>query len=230
VPPAAPAHYSAPMAASPRAFILRQTRLRPVPGLDAIRLHLADEILPLWHAVQLETGDPDTALPYWAFAWGGGLAVARYLGEHPEAVADRRVLDLGSGSGLVAIAAMRAGASAVVACDIDPFAVAAIPLNARANGVRLDVIRRDLLDEAPPDVDIVVAADTWYDAALAGRVLPWLRRAQAAGIDVLVGDPGRADLPTDALVELAVYEVRTTTDMEDLRLTRGRVYRLGADA
>src|SRR6476646_1897977 len=121
------------MAASPRAFILRQTRLRPVPGLDAIRLHLADEILPLWHAVQLETGDPDTPLPYWAFAWGGGLAMARYLGEHPEA-----------------IAAVQAGASEAVACDIDPIAVAAIPLNARANGVRLDVIRHDVLDEEPP--------------------------------------------------------------------------------
>ncbi len=222
--------YSAPMAASSRAFILRQTRLRPVPGLEAIRLYLADEILPLWHAVQLETRDPDTALPYWAFAWGGGLAMARYLGEHPEAVADRRVLDLGSGSGLAAIAAMRAGARSVVACDIDPLAVAAIPLNARANGVRLDVIRHDLLDEAPPDdIDVILAADTWYEAGLARRVLPWLRRAQAAGIDVLVGDPGRADLPTAALVELAVYDVRTTTDMEDLRLRRGRVYRLSED-
>jgi predicted nicotinamide N-methyase len=181
--------------------------------------------------VQLETGDPDTPVPYWAFAWGGGLAVARYLGEHPEAVADRRILDLGSGSGLGAIAAMRAGASGAVACDIDPFAVAAITLNAKANGVRLDVIRRDLLDgEAPRDVEVILAADTWYEAGLAGRVLPWLRQAQAAGIDVLVGDPGRADLPIDALVELAVYDVRTTTDMEDLRLTRGRVYRLRADA
>ena len=218
------------MAASSRSFILRQTRLRPVPGLEAIRLHLADEVLPLWHAVQLETGDPDTALPYWAFAWGGGQAVARYLGEHPEAVADRRVLDLGSGSGLAAIAAAQAGASEVVACDIDPFAAAAIPLNARANGVRLDVSRHDLLDEEPPEVEVVIAADTWYEPGLARRVLPWLRRAQATGIDVLVGDPGRADLPTDALVELAVYEVRTTTDMEDLRLTRGRVYRLRGDA
>ena len=107
-----------------------------------------------------ETGDPDTPLPYWAFAWGGGLAMARYLGQHPEAAADRRVLDLGAGSGLAAIAAMRAGASSAVACDIDPFAVAAIPLNARANGVRLDATRRDLLDEGPPpDIDLILAAD-----------------------------------------------------------------------
>src|SRR6478672_11385788 len=103
------------MTRSPRAFVLRQTRLRPVPGLEAIRLHLADEVLPLWHAVQVETGDPDAALPYWAFAWGGGLAIARYLREHPEAVAGRRVFDLASGSGLVAIAALNAGASTVTA-------------------------------------------------------------------------------------------------------------------
>ena len=161
------------MAASSRAFILRETRLRPVPGVDGVRLHLADEILPLWRAVQLETGDPDTPLPYWAFAWGGGLAMARYLGEHPEAVADRRVLDLGSGSGLAAIAAMRAGSSATVACDIDPLAVAAIPLNARANGVRLDVVRHDLLDdEPPPDVDVILATDNWYETGLARHVLP----------------------------------------------------------
>src|SRR6187200_2927131 len=121
------------MAASPRAFVLRHTRLRPVPGLDELRLQLADEVLEVWHAVQIETGDPDAALPYWAFAWGGGLAIAHYLRDHPEVVAGRRVFDLASGSGLCAIAAMRAGAATVTATDIDPFALAAIELNARAN-------------------------------------------------------------------------------------------------
>ena len=214
------------MASSPRAFVLRHTRLRPVPGLEEIRLHLADEVLPLWHAVQVETADPDAPLPYWAFAWAGGLALGRYLREHPEAVAGRRVFDLGSGSGLVAIAAMRAGATAVVACDIDPFAAAAIELNAHANGVRIAVVRRDVLDEDPPDVDVVVAGDTWYEAGLAERVLPWLRRARARGIDVLVGDPGRRYLPTADLSELATYPVRTTTELEDLELKQGRVYAL----
>jgi predicted nicotinamide N-methyase len=214
------------MVASPRAFVLRSTRLRPVPGLEAISLHLADEVLPLWHAVQVETRDPDAALPYWAFAWAGGLAIGRYLHDHPEAVADRRVLDLAAGSGLCAIAAMNAGASAATGADIDRFAAAAIELNARANGRRIGVARRDVLDDAAPDVDVILAGDCWYDAGLAERVLPWLRRARDRGIDVLVGDPGRRYLPTDALVELATYDVRTTTELEDLALKQGRVYRL----
>lgn len=212
------------MAASPRAFILRHTRLRSVRGLEEIQLHLADDVLLLWHAVQIETHDPDAALPYWAFAWAGGLAIGRYLGEHPEAVAGRRVFDLGSGSGLCAIAALRAGASTATGADIDPFAVASIELNAHANGGRVTAVRRDVLDEEPPDVDVVLAGDCWYDARLAERVLPWLRRARARGIDVLLGDPGRRYLPTDELVELARYEVRTTTELEDLDLKDARVY------
>lgn len=212
------------MAASPRAFILRHTRLRPIPGLEEIRLHLADEVLSLWRAVQLETKDPEAALPYWAFAWAGGLAVASYLREHPESVAGRRVLDLASGSGLCAIAAMRAGATAVTGVDIDEFAAAAIGLNARANRCRVAAVRRDVLDEEPPDADIILAGDCWYDATLAGRVLPWLRRARERGIDVLVGDPGRPYLPTADLVELASYDVRTTTELEDLELKRGLVF------
>ncbi len=214
------------MAASPRAFILRHTRLRPVPGLEEIRLHLADEALPLWRAVQVEKDDLDTPVPYWAFAWGGGLAIGRYLRDHPEAVAGRRVFDLASGSGLDAIASMHAGAFEATGADIDPFAVAAITLNARANGRRVGTVRRDVLDDEPPDVDIVLAGDCWYEGTLAERVLPWLVRARERGIDVLVGDPGRRYLPTDELVELASYEVRTTTELEDLELKRGAVYAL----
>ena len=215
------------MAASRRAFVLRHTRLRPVPGLEEVRLHLADEVLPLWHAVQVETGDPDAPLPYWAFAWGGGLAIGRYLQDHPEAVAGRRVFDLASGSGLCAIAVLQAGAATVTGADIDTFAAASIELNARANGRRVAVVRHDVLDdEEPPDVDVILAGDCWYDASLAERVMPWLRRAQAHGIDVLLGDPGRRYLPTDELDELAAYEVRTTTELEDLDLKQGRVYTL----
>jgi predicted nicotinamide N-methyase len=214
------------MVASPRAFVVRHTRLGPVPGLEEIRLHLAAEVLPLWHAVQVETDDPDAPLPYWAFAWAGGLAIARYLREHPEAVAGRRVFDLASGSGLCAIAAMHAGASSATGADLDAFAAAAIELNARANGHRVAVVRRDVLDEDLPEADIVLAGDCWYDAGLAQRVLPWLQRARAGGIDVLVGDPGRRYLPTEALVELASYEVRTTTELEDLDQKQGRVFSL----
>jgi predicted nicotinamide N-methyase len=214
------------MAASHRAFVLRHTRLRAVPGLEEIRLHLADDVLPLWRASQIETDDPDATVPYWAFAWAGGLAIGRYLRENPEAVAGLRVFDLAFGSGLCAIAAMHAGAAEATGADIDAFACAAIELNSRANHCRVDVVRRDVLDEGPPEVDVILAGDCWYDAGLAARVLPWLRRAHDRGIDVLVGDPGRRYLPTGELVELASYAVRTTTELDDLDLKAGKVYRM----
>ncbi len=216
------------MADSPRAFVLRNTRLRAVPGLPEIRLHLADEVLPLWRAVQLQTKDPDAALPYWAFAWAGGLALCRYLREHPEVVAGRRVFDFASGSGLCAIAALQAGASEVAGADIDAFAAAAIELNARVDGRRVTVVHRDVLDDEPPEVDVVLAGDCCYDAGLAERALPWLHLARERGADVLVGDPGRRYLPTAELTELAEYEVRTTTELEDLEQKQGRVYALRA--
>ena len=214
------------MAASPRAFVLRHTRLRPVPDLEEIRLHLADDALTLWHAVQLETGDPDAPLPYWAFAWSGGLAIGRYLRDHPETVAGRRVFDLGSGSGICAIASMLVGATEATGADIDPFAVAAIDLNARANRLRVDVVRRDVLDDEPADADVILAGDCWYDGRLAERVMPWLQRAADRGIEVVLGDPGRRYLPVDNLVRLATYDVRTTTELEDLEFKQGRVYAL----
>ena len=212
------------MAASRRAFVLRHTHLRSVPGLEEVRLHLADDVMALTYAVQVETGDPDAALPYWAFAWAGGLAIGRYLREHPEAVAGRRVFDVASGSGLCAIASMRAGAAQATGVDIDAFATAAIELNARANGSRVTAVRRDVLDEEPPDADVILAGDCWYEGRLAARVLPWLHRARDHGIEVLVGDPGRRYLPAAELVELATYDVRTTTELEDLALKQGRVY------
>lgn len=197
-----------------------------MPGLAEVRLHLADEVLPLWRAVQVETRDADAPLPYWAFAWGGGLAVGRYLRDHPALVGGRRVFDLASGSGLCAIAAMRAGATAATGADIDAFAAAAIGLNARANATRVAVVSRDVLDDDPPDTDVIIAADCWYEAGLAERVLPWLRRACDRGIDVVVGDPGRRYLPAAELDEVAAYDVRTTTELEDLDHKVGRVYTL----
>ncbi len=214
------------MARSARSFVLRHTRLRPVAGLEEIRLHLADEALSLWHATQVETGDADAPLPYWGFAWGGGLAIARYLGEHPERVAGRRVFDLGSGSGLCAVAAARAGASSVTAADIDPFAVAATALNAGANGVRVSVVHGDPLEGPTPDAEVLLAGDCWYEGGLADRATRWLERARAAGVDVLVGDPGRRYLPADRLVEIATYEVRTTTELEDMDRKQASVYEL----
>jgi predicted nicotinamide N-methyase len=189
-----------------------------------MRLHLADEVLPLWRSVQLETRDPEAAIPYWAFAWAGGLAIGQHLQAHPKVVAGRRVFDLASGSGLCAIAAMRAGAAAVAAADIDVFAAAAIDCNARANGSRVAIVHRDVLDDDPPEVDVILAGDCWYESALADRVLPWLQAAAARGVEILVGDPGRRYLPTGALVELARYDVQTTTELEDLGQKEGRVF------
>ncbi|MGK2849328.1 MAG: class I SAM-dependent methyltransferase [Candidatus Limnocylindrales bacterium] len=212
---------------SPVSFVRRHAPLRPVPGLEEVRLHLAGDILPVWHATQVETGDPDAPLPYWAVAWAGGLAIGRYLRDHPEDVVGRRVFDLASGSGLCAIAAMRAGAAQATAVDIDPFAIAAIGLNGRANGMRVGISRRDVLDDDPPDADVILAGDCWYDAGLAARVLPWLRGAADAGIAVLVGDSGRAHLPLAALTELATYPVRSTTELEDIGRETARVFTLG---
>ena len=216
------------MAANPRAFVLRHTRLRPVPGAEHLRLHLADEVLPLWRATQVESRDEDAPLPYWAFAWAGGLALSRYLHDHPERVAGRRAFDVASGSGLCAIAALDAGATDVSAADIDPFSWAAIALNARAAGRRLAVVRRDVLDDDPPDADIVLAGDTSYETGFADRVWPWLRRCREAGLDVLAGDPGRAYLPAEGLIELATYDVRTTTELEDRAQKTARVFELAA--
>lgn len=214
-------------ATAARAFVRRHTTLRAVPGVPAIRLHLADDVLALWRATQLATADDEAPLPYWAFAWAGGLALARYLREHSVAVTGKRVLDLGSGSGLCAIVAAQAGAASVMAVDVDPLAAAAIEMNARANGVRVSVARRDVLDDDPAaEIDVVLAADCWYEERFAARVTSWLQRVRGVGMDVLVGDPGRRYLPVSRLEELARYDVRTTTELEDLDQKVARVYAL----
>lgn len=209
-----------------RSFVQRHTRLRDVEGVTGIRLHLADEVERVWHATEQIVGAEGEPIPFWAFAWAGGIALARYVQDNPTEVAGMGVLDFASGSGLVAIAAARAGAAHVTAADVDPFAEAAVGLNARANGVHVAFVRRDLLDEPVPDVDILLAADTWYEGPLAERVLPWLRAAARAGVRVLVGDPGRRYLPVSTLAELARYEVRTTTTLEDRELVTAAVYTL----
>ena len=195
-------------------------------GVSGIRLHLADEVDPAWRATEEALGSAGSPIPFWAFAWAGGLALARYVQEHPDEVAGLRVLDFGTGSGLVAIAAARAGATQVVAADVDPFAEAAVGMNSRANGVHLAYVRRDLLQEPPPEVDVLLAADTWYEGPLAERVLPWLRSAAARGIRVLLGDPGRKYLPASGFTELARYDVRTTTTLEDRAVLEARVFTL----
>ena len=210
-----------------RAFVQRHTRLRDVEGAPGVRLHLADAVEPVWHAVEEVLGIDGAPIPFWAFAWAGGLALARWLLEQPGEVAGRRVLDVATGSGLVAIVAARCGAAEVTAVDIDPFAEAAVTLNARANHVHVTYSTRDLFDQPPPAVDVLLAADTWYEGPLAERVLPWLQASAANGTRVLVGDPGRKYLPEPAeagLVELARYPVHTTTTLEDRPVVEGRVY------
>jgi predicted nicotinamide N-methyase len=209
-----------------RAFVLKHTRLQPVPGLEDIRLHMSDDVFEVWHATQGATGDADAPIPYWGFAWGGGLAIASYLRDHPEFVAGRRVLDMASGSGLDAIAAAVAGASEVTAVDIDPFSIAAIALNAKANRVRIEVRRADLLGDEPPDVDIILAGDCWYEETFGRLITTWLSTAREKGTDMLIGDPGRRYLDHAGLRELAIYEVRSTTDLEDLGRTTATVYTL----
>jgi len=198
-----------------------------VDGVD-LRLHLADEVEPLWHATEAVLG-PNPPIPFWAFAWAGGLALGRYLQANPGEVRGKRVLDFGTGGGLVAIVASLAGAEHVAAADIDPFAEAAVAMNGRANGARVAFVRRDLLDEPPPDVDVLLAADTWYEGPLAELVLPWLQAAAARGTRVLVGDPGRKYLPdadSAGLEVLQLDEVHTTTTLEDRELVAATVYAL----
>ncbi len=212
------------------AFVRAHTLPGHAPLVPEIALWLASEITPIWQATEDWLAARNVAPPFWAFAWPGGQALARRVLDDPSLVAGRRVLDFAAGCGVAAIACARGGAASVEAAEIDPLAAAAIRLNAEANGCRLAIVRRDVLDEEPPDAGVVIAADCWYEGRLAERVLPWLRRVRARGIDVLVGDPNRDYLPADALVELASYEVRTTSDLDDMAKRRGWVYALRPDA
>jgi predicted nicotinamide N-methyase len=215
--------------ADPRAFILANTRLKPVPHVPEIVLHVADESVPLWHKTEEELGATGLAPPYWAFAWAGGQALARYVLDHRDAVGGRRVLDLASGSGLVAIAAARAGGAPVIAADIDPFAEAAIALNAEANGVHIEILLRDLLDEAAaaePRYDVILCGDLFYEQETAARALRFLDRHAALGATVLIGDPGRTYLPKERLVKECEYAVPVTRDLEDLEIKRTAVWSL----
>ena len=197
-----------------RDFILQNTRLQRPAFTPEIQLYLADEVTPLWRMTEKELGAMDVPPPFWAFAWAGGLAVARFLLDNPEQVAGKRVLDFASGSGLCAIAALKAGATAVLAADIDPFCEAAIALNAQANNVRLDFTSQNLLDAEPPQTDLILAGDICYEQPLAGRVLNWLQQAHERGARVLIGDPGRAYFPRSGLTRLAAYSIPTSRELE----------------
>ena len=206
-------------------FIRANTAVAAPPLLPELRLHLATEITPLWQATEAELATGALPPPYWAFAWAGGQALARHLLDHPALVVGKRVLDFGAGSGLVAIAAATCGAARVTAAEIDPFACAAIALNAALNGVALAIESRDVLDGAPA-AEIILAGDMCYERPLAERLARWLRRAAAEGALVLLGDPGRAYLPKEGLSEIARYTVPTPLELEDRTSRAAVVWRL----
>ena len=206
-------------------FIRSNTRLMTPPLVPEVQLHLAHEALPLWEKTEEELQQIGLPVPFWAFAWAGGQALARYVLDNPQLCSGRHVLDFASGSGLVAIAAAKAGASRVTASDIDLFAEAAIGLNAAENSVQLECLYADLIGE-DGGWPVVLAGDIFYEKPLADRLLIWFRALAARGATVLIGDPGRTYLPKDQLSECALYNVQVTRALEDQEIKKTRVWRL----
>lgn len=210
---------------TPQEFVRANTRLMAPPLVPEISLHLASEVVPLWQATEDELAQMGVPPPYWAFAWAGGQALARYILDNPTLIAGKRVLDIGSGSGLVAIAASRVGAASVLAADIDDFAVAAIQLNAQANHAVLNITNADLIGTQIV-WDVILVGDLFYERPLAERLLAWLRPAITL---VLLGDPGRTYFPKDGIKRLAIHSVSTTRDLEDREIRETGVYALMRD-
>lgn len=209
-----------------RAFILANTRLQAPPHTPELSLHLADEVTPIWRMTEEALEEIGLPPPFWAFAWAGGQALARYILDNPSEVAGKRVIDFASGSGIVAIAAMKAGAAQVLAADIDGYCAQAISLNALANGVEVDFTDQDLLDRGGPAAEVILAGDICYEKPLAERVMTWLGAHQAAGARVLIGDPGRSYFPKVGLIHLAEYQVATTRELEDREVKKTAVWTL----
>ncbi len=212
------------MKTEPRRFILDNTDLIAPPHVPEVRLHLASEVHDLWLKTEAELEEIGLPPPFWAFAWAGGQGLARYVLDAPETVRGKRVLDFASGSGLVAIAAMKAGASSVLAADIDPWTETAVALNASANDVALGYTSTDLVGQ-PVEADVILAGDVFYDSDFARVLIPWFDGLTASGKTVLVGDPGRAYLPKDRLEACATYQVPVTRVLEDSEVKKTTVWR-----
>lgn len=212
------------MKTDPERFILDNTAVIAPPHVPEIRLRLASEAHELWLKTEEELEDIGLPPPFWAFAWAGGQGLARYVLDHPEIVRGRRVLDFATGSGLVAIAAKRAGAASVLAADIDPWTETAVRLNAALNGVEVEFGGENLIG-SDKGWDVVLAGDVFYDSAFAGALIPWFRQLAARGAAVLVGDPGRSYCPKEQLDPLATYEVPVTRALEDSEVKRTTVWR-----
>jgi predicted nicotinamide N-methyase len=216
-----------PKITDPIAFIRANTRLLPVPLVPEIVLHVADEAVPLWTKTEDELGEAGLPPPFWAFAWAGGQALARYILDHPDHVAGKDVIDLASGSGLVAIAALKAGARSVTAFDIDAFARTAITLNATENNVAIAVRGDDLLAGViAPVAQTILAGDIFYERDTAERAFAFLSAQAARGSTVLIGDPGRSYLPKEKLQKIAEYKVPVTRDLEDAEIKNTAVWTL----
>ena len=210
----------------PTGFVRRNTAIAAPPLVPEIRLHLATEITPIWQATEETLARSALPPPFWAFPWAGGQALARYLLDHREDVAGRFVLDFGAGSGLVAIAAAKAGAARVLAAEIDRFAAAAITINAALNEAAIAVITADVVGTVDPCWEIVTAGDVCYEQPMADRVTAWLRALAHHGCLVLLGDPGRAYLPTEGVQERARYLVPTSRELEDRDSRDGIVWQV----
>jgi predicted nicotinamide N-methyase len=210
-------------------FIRAHLTLAPVTFVPDILLHQAQEPIGLWELTEGEYRS-DQPPPFWAFAWAGGTALARYLLDHPDEVAGRGVLDLAAGSGLVAVAAAKSGAATVLAIEIDPLAAAAISLNAAENGVDIQVRLDDVLDQSLAQLGlhnaVVLAGDVFYSQEMSRRMLTFLRRAARDGADVLVGDPGRAYFPTDYFTAVHTVEVPVRPELESTNVRSVTVYRI----
>jgi predicted nicotinamide N-methyase len=206
-------------------FIRTNTALEPPPLVPEIKLHLASEDYPLWHKTSDQLDDMGLPPPFWAFAWAGGQALARYIFDNPKIVRGKTVLDFGSGSGIAAIAAAKMGARKVTASDIDKYAIAALEVNAVANEVEIAITDEDLTGK-DNGWDTVLAADVCYEQPMSGAVTKWLRTLVKSGTDVLIGDPKRLYLPKEGLDQLAKYSVKTTTHLEDTDLLNAQVWRM----
>jgi predicted nicotinamide N-methyase len=209
------------------AFIRANTILTAPALVPEIRLYLATESVPIWQKTEDQLGEMNVPPPFWAFPWAGGQALARYVLDHPELVAGKRVLDLGCGSGLTAIAPMLAGAASVLAADIDEIALVAVAVNAAENGVVIETTSADLLAASPAAYDVVMVGDLFYERQLADRVLAYIEKAVAGGAVVLIGDPKRNYFPTGRFTSCATYAVPVSRELEDSELKQTTVWRLG---
>ncbi|UPT64307.1 MAG: methyltransferase [Hyphomonadaceae bacterium JAD_PAG50586_4] len=207
------------------AFIRDNTRVLAPSHVPELRLYLADDAVSLWQLTEEQLGELGLPPPFWAFAWAGGQALARYVLDHPETVRGQSVLDVASGSGLVAIAAVKAGATSALAIDIDAFASHAAALNSELNGVVVQTSGADPVGQ-PTDAQVILVGDLFYDRDLAPRVLDWLIAQQNAGKRVLIGDPGRTYLPRDKLEQIAAYDIPVTRALEDAEVKRAAVWRI----